>query len=206
MTDALTDASSPATLSYRLRAGDFVSIALPQAISAPSAFRRFNSPTATPTPAINRLPCCHVVCGPLIDPPALCDKRFRAFYRLPAACIAGPVSSPAAPIPERTLSAFGTPTLPTQQWRCLLPPWLFAPPPSQEVIHAAQPVGPVVSDPPPADIAIIPPGHPVSDGAIVAPSPLASPHRAALRDGRSPSRRENSESPTRYTPGNISRR
>ena len=183
-----------------------MSIALLEAISAPSPFRRFNSPTATPTPAIKRLPRRQVVCGRLTAPPALCDKRFRAFCRLCKACLAGPISSPTGLNPECLSSASGTPPPPTQQWRCLLPPRPFAPPLPQEVIHAAQPVGPVVSDPPPADIAFILPGHPVPGGAIVAPSLLVAPHRAALRDGRSPSRRENTESPTRYTPGNISRR
>ena len=183
-----------------------MSIALPQAISAPSAFRRFNSPTATPAPAINRLPRRHVVCGPLTTPPALWDKRFHAFFRLRRACLAGSVSSPASLIPERISSASGTPPPPTQHWRCLLPPRLFAPPLPQEVIHAAQPVGPVVSDPPPADIALILRAHSVPGGAIAAPSPLAAPHRAALRGGRSPSRRENTESPHQVHPGNTSRR
>lgn len=183
-----------------------MSIALPEAISAPSPLHRYNSPTATPAPAINRLPRRHVVCGRLTIPPALWDKRFHAFFRLRRACLAGPVSSPASRIPERLSSVSGTPPPPTQHWRCLLPPRLFAPPPAQEVIHAAQPVGPVVTDPPPADMDLILPGNPVPGGAIAAPSPLASPHRAALRGGRSLSRRENTESPHQVHPGNTSRR
>ena len=63
-----------------------------------------------------------------------------------------------------------------------MPPRLFAPPPAQKAIHAAQPVGPVVSDPPPADIVLILLGHPVPGGAIAARSPLAAPHRTALGD------------------------